>query len=317
MATDHHRMRSADSPGPQHQPQSRPSDRPRQPVLALGRPPRLIACALAVAVVPLALHFPTPGSANSFAPRGDTGSPMALPSLLPRTPPTAPPEPGATPSATSTVPEPAGAPPPLPGPGGQSTPTASASASASASANTPRTTTDPSPTHSPSPFPAPLERLPFRPTNTSWVLRADRLVLRSLGFHGVVTVRTAAGPVRVLKFTARSVTATALDLSTDGGRTVMRLPVGPGATSTLTGPGGNGVVTLYVRKLSGRVTALGDAPLPADRTATVTPDAVPPWLVPRATPTRMITFTDATVSPLAQFGGNLSITGPRLATRPG
>ncbi|MFB7493338.1 hypothetical protein ACFC09_01310 [Streptomyces sp. NPDC056161] len=286
MATDHHSTRSTGSPRP-----------------------RPLACALAVAVVPLALHFPTPGPADPFSPRGDTDRPMTLPSLLPRPIPTAPPEPDATPSATSTVPDPAS--PLLPGPGRPSAPTAHTSAHTSA--NTRPATTEPSAT----PSPAPLDRLPARPANTSWVLRADRLVLRSLHFHGVVTVRTTAGSVRVLKFTARSVDAAALDLATDGGRTALRLSAGPGTTSTLTGPGNDGVVTLYVRKLSGRVTALGGAPLPADRTVAITPDAVPTWLAHQAAATRTITFTDAAVSPLAQFGGTLSITGPRLHTGPG
>ncbi|MFF4749344.1 hypothetical protein ACWD5R_22000 [Streptomyces sp. NPDC002514] len=260
-------------------------------------------------VVPLALHFPTPGPADPFSPRGDTDRPMALPSFLPRPTPTAPPEPDTTPSATSTVPDPARVSPLLPGPGRPSAPTAHTSA------HTRPATAKPSAT----PSPAPLDRLPARPANTSWVLRADRLVLRSLHFHGVVTVRTATGSVRVLKFTARSVDATALDLAThgDGGRTAMRLSAGRGTTSTLTGPGSDGVVTLYVRKLSGRVTALGGGPLPADRTVTIAPDAVPSWLAHQAAPTRTITFTDAAVSPLAQFGGNLSITGPRLHARPG
>ncbi|MER6568971.1 hypothetical protein ABT288_22990 [Streptomyces sp. NPDC001093] len=124
-----------------------------------------------------------------------------------------------------------------------------------------------------------------------------------------MTVRTAAGPVRVLKFTARSVTAVDLDVTAGRGRAAMRLRAGPRTTATLKRQGSRGVVTLYVRKVSGTVTGLGGAPLPADRTVTITPDAVPSWLSHPAVPVRTFSFNDATVAQIAQFGGDLSITG--------
>lgn len=159
----------------------------------------------------------------------------------------------------------------------------------------------------------PVVRLPGRPANAPWVLRADRLVLHGSAFHGVVTVRTAAGSERVLKFTARSLDFGDLDLTAGRGRAAMRLRTKPATTSTVKG---KNVVTLYTQKLSGTLVGLGGAPLPADRSVTVTPDALPPWLSHPAVPTRTMTFENVTVSPVAQLSGNVSIAGPALSARP-
>jgi len=156
----------------------------------------------------------------------------------------------------------------------------------------------------------PVDRLPARPANVPWVLRADRLVLHGSAFRGVVTVRTAAGSKRVLKFTARSMEFGDLDLTAGRGRAAMRLRAKPATTSTVRG---NDVVTLYIQKLSGTLVGLGGAPLPADRSVTVTPDALPPWLSHPAVPTRTVTFENVTVSQVAQLSGDMSITGPTLS----
>lgn len=142
------------------------------------------------------------------------------------------------------------------------------------------------------------------------MLRADRLVLHGSAFRGVVTVRTAAGSKRVLKFTARSMEFGDLDLTAGRGRAAMRLRAKPATTSTVRG---NDVVTLYIQKLSGTLVGLGGAPLPADRSVTVTPDALPPWLSHPAVPTRTVTFENVTVSQVAQLSGDMSITGPTLS----
>ncbi|MFJ8020544.1 hypothetical protein [Streptomyces sp. NPDC096311] len=159
----------------------------------------------------------------------------------------------------------------------------------------------------------PAARLPGRPANTPWVLRADRLVLHGSAFRGVVTVRTAAGSQRMLKFTARSLDFGDLDLTAGRGRAAVRLRTRPATTSTLKG---KDVVTLYTQKLSGTLVGLGGAPLPADRSVTVTPDALPPWLSHPAVPTRTITFEKVTVSQVAQLGGDMSLAGPVLSARP-
>jgi hypothetical protein len=126
----------------------------------------------------------------------------------------------------------------------------------------------------------------------------------------VVTVGTAAGATRVLKFTARSVDAINLDMTVGQGRSAMRLQARPATTSTLKGRGAQGVVTLYIRELSGNVVALDGAPLPGERSVAIAPDAVPPWLAHPVTPSPTVTFVSATVSQFTQFGGDLSITGP-------
>ncbi|MFJ1607733.1 hypothetical protein ACIOHS_30795 [Streptomyces sp. NPDC088253] len=160
----------------------------------------------------------------------------------------------------------------------------------------------------------PVARLPDRPANVPWVLRADRLVLHDSAFRGVVTVRTAAGSQRVLKFTARSLDFGDLDLTAGRGRAAMRLRAKPATTSTVKG---KDVVTLYTQKLSGTLVGLGGDPLPADRSVTVTPDALPPWLSHPAVPTRTITFENVTVSQVAQLTGNMSIAGPTLSVAAG
>ncbi|MER7683718.1 hypothetical protein [Streptomyces sp. NPDC097610] len=159
----------------------------------------------------------------------------------------------------------------------------------------------------------PAAGLPGRPANTPWVLRANRLVLHGSAFRGVVTVRTAAGSQRMLKFTARSLDFGDLDLTAGRGRAAVRLRTKPATTSTLKG---KDVVTLYTQKLSGTLVGLGGAPLPADRSVTVTPDALPPWLSHPAAPTRTITFEKVTVSQVAQLSGDMSLAGPALSVRP-
>lgn len=153
---------------------------------------------------------------------------------------------------------------------------------------------------------------PPRTGRGTLVLRADRLVLRGARFHGTATVHTATGSVRTLRLTVRSLDAVDLDLTAGRGRAALRLRARPETTATVRGLGADGVVTLYVRKLSGRVTGLGGGRLPAHRTVTVTPGAVPRWLAHPATRTRTITLVSATVTQVVQRGGRLSIKGAQL-----
>ncbi|MCX4695670.1 hypothetical protein [Streptomyces sp. NBC_01408] len=157
----------------------------------------------------------------------------------------------------------------------------------------------------------PTDQRPTHPANVPWELRAGRLVLHGSTFHGVVTVRTTAGSERVLKFTARSLDIVDLGLSAGHGRAAMRLRAKPATTSTATG---KEVVTLYTQKLSGTVTSLDGAPLPADRSVTLTPDTLPPWLPHPTAPTRTLTFENVTASQVAPFNGTLSITGAAFNT---
>ncbi|MFI2203132.1 hypothetical protein ACH47Z_20570 [Streptomyces sp. NPDC020192] len=292
MAADHRTGRTAHSreraSGRRHPGRTRATRR------ALGRVPRPLACALAVACAPLALHLATPWVAGTLPGSGTESGPTATAY--------------ASPTATdSTAPEPAGASPAHSAPG-STAPHAPRPADGTARATA---------SVSSAPADAPLDPSWARPAKISWVLRADRLVLRGARFRGVVTVRTAAGTVRALKLTVRSLDAVDLDLTAGRGRAAMRLRAGPATTSTLRGQGADGVVTLYVRTLSGTVTALGAGPLPAARTVTITPDAVPDWLSHPVTPTRTITLVAATASQITQSGGRLSLTGPQLRAAAG
>ncbi|MEU5533093.1 hypothetical protein [Streptomyces sp. NPDC020362] len=194
--------------------------------------------------------------------------------------------------------------------------------SASALAGTAPTPTNgaPAPTRAAatsSPARARAAHPPVRPASEPWVLGAARLVLHAGTFRGPVTVRTAGGTVRALELTVRSLDATRLDVTMGRGSTALRLSARPATTSTLRGEGGDRVVTLYIRRLSGTVESLGGAPLPVHRTVTITPDAVPRWLSHPAVPGRTLIFDGVTVRAVAQFGGTLSITGPRLRVAAG
>ncbi|MFD4138644.1 hypothetical protein [Streptomyces sp. NPDC058572] len=153
---------------------------------------------------------------------------------------------------------------------------------------------------------APRDRSPAPLGSRPWVLRAERLVLHGSVFHGVVTVRTAAGAERVLKFTARLMDIAGLDLTT-GGSSGLRLRARPAATSTVRG---KNVVTLYTARLSGSLTSLGGAPLPAVRNVTISPDSLPGWLSHPGVASRTVAFDDVSMSQIGQFGGDLTIAGP-------
>ncbi|MFE0510532.1 hypothetical protein [Streptomyces sp. NPDC058964] len=152
---------------------------------------------------------------------------------------------------------------------------------------------------------APPDVPPARPANGSSVVRAGRLVLHDSAFHGVVTVRTPSGPERALKFTARFLDLGDLRLTTGSGADI-HLETGPATTSTVRG---DGTVTLYITRLTGTLTSLGGAPLPADRSVTLTPDALPPWVRPAAARPRTIAFRNVRVSQMGQFGGSLAVRG--------
>lgn len=293
MATDDGTGRPPGLP----EPGPRPLGRVPSPGPVPRRVPRPVARALAVAAVPLALHLPAP---RLSSPLPGPGGPTAAASAPTAPTDTAPTPPSGTPVPTDTASRPASAPPAVVGP--RTAP--------------PRVTRTPA-SAAPTVTSAPAAPPPTRPASATWTVRADRLVLRALTFRGVVTVRTGAGAARMLKFTARSVDALDLDVSAGRGRTALRLRTGPATTSTLKGRGGDGVVTVYLRELAGEVTALDGAPLPPDRTVTITPDAVPPWLSDTATHTRTVTFAGVTASQLTQCGGDLSLTGPRLSAGAG
>ncbi|TXS71529.1 hypothetical protein EAO69_22310 [Streptomyces sp. me109] len=255
--------------------------------LVPGRSPQPLARALAVATVPLVLQFPAPRPVSSLLTADRAQSRTESTSI-----PAPSPDRGEATSGTGS--RTAGRMPVLPPPRARpadAVPTATSAPSGSARASVP--SSEPG-------------------GEVSSTLRAERLVLRGLRFHGVVTVHTAAGDTRVLEFTARSADAVGLDVTVVQGATTMRLRARAASTSLRKGVGGAPAMTFRLRELSGRLSSLGGAPLPADHTLALTPDAVPDWLAHSSTPTRTVTLTSATVSRFTQSGGELSLVGTHL-----
>ncbi|MFF4229530.1 hypothetical protein [Streptomyces sp. NPDC001820] len=160
---------------------------------------------------------------------------------------------------------------------------------------------------------SPMDEAAARMPAVPWTLHSSRLVLRNSVFRGVVTVETVAGPKRVLKFTARSVDIDDLDVRVNQGSGTSHLKAEPGTTSTIAGE----TVTMYTERLTGTITGLEGSPLPSDRSVTLTPDSLPPWLFDpvAAAPIssmRTLTFQEVTVSQAGQSGGDLTIPGLRL-----
>jgi hypothetical protein len=165
---------------------------------------------------------------------------------------------------------------------------------------------------------APLDTS-FSPSNLPadpWTLKTSRLELINTEFHGVVTVHTAAGDVRVLKFTAEQVNIDNLDMSApqDGRR--LHVQGGPGTTSTMR----HSTVTMYVTSLSGTLSKAEGIPLAwLNVNLTLTPDSLPQWLYDLigAVPIPLtLELTNATAIQAGQVGGDLTIPGMHLYYTP-
>jgi hypothetical protein len=145
-----------------------------------------------------------------------------------------------------------------------------------------------------------------------WTLKTTRLALGNSQFWGVKTVETAAGPVRVLKFTTQTADIDNLDMSADQNGQLLHVQGGSGTTSTMR----NGTVTLYVTSLSGTLSKAEGIPLAAlGVKLTLTPDTLPQWLYDLigSVPIPLnLELTDATVIQAGQFGGTLTIPGMHL-----
>ncbi|MFC1420192.1 hypothetical protein [Streptacidiphilus cavernicola] len=150
-----------------------------------------------------------------------------------------------------------------------------------------------------------------------WTLKTTKLALGNTQFWGVKTVKTAAGDVRVLKFTAQTVGIGDLDMSVKQQTgELLHVKGGPGTTSTMTG----GTVTMYVTSLSGTLAKAEGIPLAAlGIKLTLTPDTLPEWLydLVGSVPIPLnLELDDATAIQTGQFGGNLTIPGMRLFYTP-
>ncbi|MEV0637387.1 hypothetical protein AB0I77_21020 [Streptomyces sp. NPDC050619] len=286
---------------------------------------------------------PSAGSSTSSAhPDGEAVKPREHPDEE-GTGPTPPPAPTATPSpsTTSTTTGLADILGPLYLPHddtGQESPAAHASPSPSSAGPTPKATTasgprlptarpSPTPSHrtaQPSPRPespqgtarncdigdlkAPEDHQAGRFAAEAWKMQGSRLDLRDLVFHGVVTVDTAAGPKRVLKFSAAAVSIHDLKMSVPVGPQIQHIDGAPGSTSTLRGD----EVTLYVESLTGTLSSVENVPTPPVLRLHLTPDTVPEWLydtVGKLGLKLQLSLNDADIDQAGQTGGKLVIPG--------
>jgi hypothetical protein len=155
---------------------------------------------------------------------------------------------------------------------------------------------------------APMDLSPGEFPADPWNLKASKLGLHNAVFHGVVTVQTAGGPKRVLKFTAESVDIGNLQMSVKQGTQRQHVDGGPGTTSTMRG----GMVTMYVESLTGTIANLEGLELPPILRVTLTPDLLPEWLwnlVGNLHAKLQLTLNDVDIDQAGQTGGNLTIPG--------
>lgn len=142
----------------------------------------------------------------------------------------------------------------------------------------------------------------------SWNMKGSRLELRDLVFGGVVTVDTAAGPKRVLKFSAAAVTIRDLKMAVPVGPQIQHIDGAPGSTSTLQGDR----ITMYVESLTGTLSGVEGIPLPPVLRLHLTPDTVPEWLygtVGKLDLKLRLGLDDADIDQAGQTGGELVIPG--------
>jgi hypothetical protein len=155
---------------------------------------------------------------------------------------------------------------------------------------------------------APEETSAGRFSADPWKMRGSRLELHDLVFHGVVTVDTAAGPKRVLKFSAAAVEIRDLKMAVPVGPQIQHIDGAPGSTSTLRG----GAITMYVENLIGTLAGVQGLPTPPVLRLHLTPDTVPEWLYERIGNLGLklqLGLNDADIDQAGQTGGQLVIPG--------
>jgi hypothetical protein len=139
-------------------------------------------------------------------------------------------------------------------------------------------------------------------------MKGSRLELRDLLFDGVVTVDTAAGPKRVLKFSAAAVTIRDLKMAVPVGPQIQHIDGAPRSTSTLRGDH----ITMYVESLTGTLSGVEGIPVPPALRLHLTPDTVPEWLydtVGKLGLKLQLDLDEADIDQAGQTGGELVIPG--------
>ncbi len=139
-------------------------------------------------------------------------------------------------------------------------------------------------------------------------MKGSRLELHDLVFGGVVTVETAAGPKRVLKFTAAAVTIRDLKMAVPVGPQIQHIDGAPGSTSTIRGDD----ITMYVESLTGTLSSIENLPAPPVLRLHFTPDTIPEWLydtVGKLDLKLQLGLEGADIDQAGQTGGKLVIPG--------
>jgi hypothetical protein len=155
---------------------------------------------------------------------------------------------------------------------------------------------------------APEETSAGRVAAEAWKLKGSRLELHDLVIHGVVTMDTAAGPRRVLKFTAAEVAIRDLKMAVPDGPQIQHIDGAPGSTSTIQGDD----ITMYVESLTGTVSGVENLPAPPVLRLHLTPDTVPEWLYDTVGNLGLklrLRLDDADIDQAGQTGGELVILG--------
>lgn len=114
---------------------------------------------------------------------------------------------------------------------------------------------------------APEDKSAGRFAAESRITKGSRLELHDLAFGGVVTVDTAAGPKRVLKFSAAAVTIRGLKMAVPVGPQIQHIDGAQGSPSTLRGDH----LTMYVESLTGTLSGVEGIPCPRSSASPPTP----------------------------------------------
>ncbi|MFF1569468.1 hypothetical protein ACFVY1_39630 [Streptomyces sp. NPDC058293] len=155
---------------------------------------------------------------------------------------------------------------------------------------------------------APEDHRAGRFSAESWKMKGSRIQLHDVIFHGVVTVNTAAGPKRVLKFSAAAVTIRDLKMAVPAGPQSQHIDGAPASTSTLRGDN----ITMYVESLTGTLSGVENIPTPPVLRLHLTPDTVPEWLydtIGKLDLKLQLSLNDADIDQAGQTGGKLVIPG--------
>lgn len=139
-------------------------------------------------------------------------------------------------------------------------------------------------------------------------MKGSHLELHDLVFHGVVTVDTAAGPKRALKFSAAAVTIRDLKMAVPVGPQIQHIDGAPGSTSALRGDD----ITMYVESLTGTLAGVENVPTPPVLRLHLTPDTVPEWLydtIGNLGVKLQLSLKDADIDQAGQTGGKLVVPG--------